>query len=314
MKMKRITGDELEHLFERQLAEWPMVKNGFAALDSVKIKTVKVEDATFKVQFNPARIRSSAAKIDAASLKARRCFLCDENRPVEQQSIAWDDEYKVLVNPYPIFPKHFTVVCSRHTDQRIAGRMAHMMEMAEAFGDYEIFYNGPHCGASAPDHMHFQAGNKGFMPWLSDLSRVGEDILLRKGDAVMGVANIVRAAVVIRAMSIESGAEMFHRLMEMLPVPAGDSEPMVNVLCSKSCREWTISVFPRKRHRPSCYDAEGDDNILISPASVDMGGVLAIPLEKDFYKIGVREIEQIFGEVCYSYDEIADIIENENKS
>ena len=309
--MKRISGVEVDEFFARQLAEWPMAKTNFAALNSVQVKTVQTGDYTIKVQFNPARIRSSAAKIDAASLKARKCFLCDENRPSEQQWLAWGDEYKVLVNPYPIFPKHLTIACSRHTDQSIARRMPDMMAMADAMDGYELFYNGPRCGASAPDHMHFQAGNKGFMPWLSELNEADEQHVASNRLARMSVVDHDRAAVVIRATDIAAGAAMFDMLTSRLPVPAGETEPMLNVLCAKSDDEWIISAFPRKQHRPSCYYVQGDDNILISPASVDMGGVMAIPLEKDFAKIGAREIRQIFCEVCYSSEEIAKMIKDE---
>lgn len=311
MIMKRISGVEVDEFFARQLAEWPMAKTNFAALNSVQVKTVQTGDYTIKVQFNPARIRSSAAKIDAASLKARKCFLCDENRPSEQQWLAWGDEYKVLVNPYPIFPKHLTIASSRHTDQSIVRRMPDMMAMADAMDGYELFYNGPRCGASAPDHMHFQAGNKGFMPWLSELNEADEQSVASNSRARMSIVDHDRAAVVIRATDIAAGAAMFDMLTSRLPVPAGETEPMLNVLCAKSDDEWIISVFPRKQHRPSCYYAQGNDNILISPASVDMGGVMAIPLEKDFAKIGAREIRQIFCEVCYSSEEIAKMIKDE---
>lgn len=311
MIMKRISGVEVDEFFARQLAEWPMAKTNFRALDAVQVKTVQTGNYAIKVQFNPARIRSSAAKIDAASLKARKCFLCDENRPLEQQWLAWGEEYKVLVNPYPIFPKHLTIACSQHTAQSIIGRMPHMMAMADAMDGYELFYNGPRCGASAPDHMHFQAGNKGFMPWLSELNGADEQLVASTDRARMSIVDHERAAVVIRATDITAGAAMFDMLTSRLPVPAGESEPMLNVLCAKNGDEWIVSAFPRKRHRPTCYDAQGDDNILISPASVDMGGAMAIPLEKDFAKIGAREIKQIFSEVCYSSDEIAKMIKSE---
>ena len=307
--MKRVSRVEVEEFFTSQLAEWEMAADSFDALKHVKMKTLKVGDATFKVQFNPARIRSSAAKIDAASLKARKCFLCDENRPALQSSLPWDENYKILVNPYPIFPKHLTVPCCSHTPQTIVGRMCHMMQLAQVLDDYEVFYNGPRCGASAPDHMHFQAGNKGFMPWLDDLKHANVEPVCSVPDAAMCIVDgLVRAAVIIKATSLAGGVAMFERMLECLPVPEGDVEPMMNILCSYCNGEWTVTVFPRKKHRPSCYGADGDDNILISPASVDMGGVLAVPLEKDFVKIDENDIVDILNEVCYSACEIGDMI------
>ena len=307
--MTKISRIEVDEFFAEQLATWQTASDGFAALANVKVKTVKVGDASFKVQFNPARIRSSAAKVDAVSLKARKCFLCDENRPKEQKWLQWSDEYKILVNPYPIFPKHLTIPCCRHTPQSIVGRIDDMMRLAQVLDDYELFYNGPHCGASAPDHMHFQAGNKGFMPWLSDVASYGhEEIVMQTADAKMSIVQgLARTAVIIRAEKVDGGKEMFDELLRCLPVMDGDSEPMLNVLCSFSDGMWTITVFPRKKHRPSCY-GDGEDCILVSPASVDMGGVIAVPLEKDFNKIGEKEITMIFDEVCYSLDEIHSMI------
>ncbi|MGN0214636.1 MAG: DUF4922 domain-containing protein [Muribaculaceae bacterium] len=308
--MKRVSRVEVEEFFTAQLAEWQMAADSFAALKQVKMKTVKVGNATFKAQFNPARIHSSAAKVDAASLKARKCFLCDVNRPAEQHSLQWDENYKILVNPYPIFPKHLTVPSCCHTAQSINGRITHMMELAQVLDNYEVFYNGPHCGASAPDHMHFQAGNKGFMTWLDDLKFAVLEQVCCKADATMSIVDgLARASVVIKATTIEGGVSLFEQLLACLPVIDGESEPMLNVLCSFGSGEWTITVFPRKKHRPSCYGTDGDDKILISPASVDMGGVLALPLEKDFEKIGEKEIKTIFNEVCYSADEISSMLQ-----
>ncbi|MGM9803541.1 MAG: DUF4922 domain-containing protein [Muribaculaceae bacterium] len=309
--MKRVSRAEVDDFFTGQFACWQAAADGYAALKQVKMKTVKVGDATFMVQFNPARIRSSAAKVDEASLKARKCFLCDENRPKEQIAMPWNDEYKILVNPYPIFPKHLTMPCCRHVPQTIAGRIAHMMEFAQALADYEVFYNGPRCGASAPDHMHFQAGIKGFMPWLADLRHAAFESVCRVPGATMSIVDgLARAAVVIEAQSIDAGTFLFESMLKSLPVPDGDAEPMLNVLCSYGNDEWTITAFPRKKHRPSCYGADGDDKILISPASVDMGGVMAVPLEKDFMKMGQNEIAAILNEVCYSSQELRQMLQN----
>ena len=309
--MMNVSRVEVDEFFDGQLAEWPLAADSFAALAHVKVKTVKVGNATFKVQFNPARIRTTAAKVDAASLKARKCFLCDENRPKEQKWLQWGDEYKILVNPYPIFPRHLTIPCSRHTQQTIVGRIGDMMQLAQVIDNYELFYNGPHCGASAPDHMHFQAGNKGFMPWLDDMKHGEKTVVNSCENATMSImSGLARTAVVIGAKTVEAGVKMFEALLGCLPMIEEDGEPMLNVLCSYSDGEWIITVFPRKKHRPSCYGTDGDDKILISPASVDMGGVLAVPLEKDFEKIGEKEITMIFDEVSYSRDEIHAMLQN----
>lgn len=154
----------IHHLLTGQLASWETARNNYAALSGVRVKELNVNGILYKVQFNPARIVSSGAKVDAKSILERKCFLCPANLPPVQKGIPFGGHYNILVNPFPIFPRHLTVPELAHTPQRIATRFTDMLELAEALTDYTIFYNGPKCGASAPDHAHFQAGNKGFMP------------------------------------------------------------------------------------------------------------------------------------------------------
>ena len=154
----------IHNLLTEQLASWETARNNYAALSGVRVKELNVNGIPYKVQFNPARIVSSGAKVDAKSIQARKCFLCPANLPTVQKGISFGGHYHILVNPFPIFPRHLTVPELAHTPQRIATRFTDMLELAEALTDYTIFYNGPKCGASAPDHAHFQAGNKGFMP------------------------------------------------------------------------------------------------------------------------------------------------------
>lgn len=163
----------IHHLLTGQLASWETARNNYAALSGVRVKELNVNGILYKVQFNPARIVSSGAKVDAKSILERKCFLCPANLPPVQKGIPFGGHYNILVNPFPIFPRHLTVPELAHTPQRIATRFTDMLELAEALTDYTIFYNGPKCGASAPDHAHFQAGNKGFMP----IERTGADRL-----------------------------------------------------------------------------------------------------------------------------------------
>ena len=297
-----IRNDEIKSLFDRQLRDWKLACDNYAALDNVKIKDLNIGNARFKVQFNPARIISSAAKVDAKSIKERKCFLCSGNRPVEQEGLPWGDNYIILLNPYPIFPRHLTVPNLKHEPQRIKGRMADMMRLAAYLDDFIVFYNGPRCGASAPDHIHFQAGNKGFMTYDQDLAQSGslKEVTNATGATLYLADGLARTAFVIYATSVEAGAGMFDRLYDALPMPDGEEEPMLNILCWVEGGEWRIAVFPRLKHRPACYFAEGDDNILITPASVDMGGVFITPLEKDFDKVTADNIKNILDEVCIS--------------
>lgn len=298
--MAVFTSKDVENLFQRQFEVWETAKNNFEALKGVKVKTLKVGNATFNVQFNPGRIVSSAAKVDAKSLKERKCFLCEANRPAVQEGLAWED-YTVLINPFPIFPRHLTIPCNAHTDQLISGRIGDMMSIATLLPEYILFYNGPKCGASAPDHMHFQAGNKGFMTYDADLAK-GDATLVKEieGAKLEYVKGLGRVSMVITATNKEAGEALFNDLFAALPQKEGETEPMLNILCWADGDKWVIAVFPRKQHRPTCYSAEGDANILISPASVDMGGVFITPLEKDFEKITAEDVQMILDEVCFS--------------
>lgn len=275
---------------EEQLAAWPMAAGNFAALANVRVKEVQACRMPMKVQFNPARIVSSGAKVDAASLKARPCFLCEANRPAEQMQIDLAAEgipgYWLLVNPFPIFPRHFTIPAKEHTPQRIAGRIADMIAIARAMPDYTIFYNGPRCGASAPDHMHFQAGNSDFLP------------LVQTGHAPY--------ALTIKG-SADEIEDKFIRLYAALPIADGDEEPMLNILCTCHYGRVTMTVVPRKKHRPACYGNETPEQMLLSPASVDMGGAFITPLEKDFERLDGPMIENVIDELCLSRAEIRDL-------
>ena len=299
--------EQVEKLIEQQLVVWQTPRDNYAALQNVEVKEFKVKRSTIKVQFNPARIVSSAAKVDNKSLKERKCFLCAANRPAVQRGLEWGD-YTVLINPFPIFPRHLTIPDNNHVDQRIDGRIADMMQLARALEGYTLFYNGPKCGASAPDHMHFQAGNSGFMPVEDDVVTAEKTQVATEGSAKMSLVDgLSHSCFLIEADTVVDGAALFKRLYDCLDIPEGEAEPMLNVLCRFVGNGWHVLVFPRKKHRPDCYFEEGDENILISPASVDMGGVFITPLEKDFEKITADDIAQILSECCLAADEAQQI-------
>ncbi|MDR0540655.1 MAG: DUF4922 domain-containing protein [Dysgonamonadaceae bacterium] len=269
--------ETVKQLFEEQLNDWELAKNNYKALEQVKVKTLDVDGHEYKVQFNPARITSSAAKVDPKSIQERKCFLCAANRPAEQTSVPFKGRYEILVNPFPIFPRHLTVPDLEHTPQLIASRFDDMLDLAQQLDDYVVFYNGPKCGASAPDHFHFQAGNKGFLPIENERNW--------------------KNAVRIESENKQEMLDRFQQTYDALPLQADDIEPMLNILTWYESGKWITYLFPRKKHRPACYSVEGDANLLISPASVDMGGVFITPLEKDFEKITSADIAGILNEV-----------------
>lgn len=303
--------EQVEKLIEQQLVVWQTPRDNYAALQNVEVKEFKVKRSTIKVQFNPARIVSSAAKVDNKSLKERKCFLCAANRPEVQEGIAWGENYTILINPFPIFPKHLTIPCNDHTDQRILSRIGDMMAIAKDLPGFTLFYNGPKCGASAPDHMHFQAGNRGFLGFETDyLNADKKEVISNAGATLSLLSGLANAAFLIEAVEINAATELFVTLYNALEIPEGEEEPMLNILCWSEEGKWKVAVFPRRKHRPACYSAEGDANILISPASVDMGGVFITPLEKDFKKITADDLEQILDEVCLDQSGVEKILNN----
>lgn len=291
----------IHNLLTEQLASWEMARNNYAALSGVQVKELNVNGIPYKVQFNPARIVSSGAKVDAKSIKERKCFLCPANLPAEQRGVPFEGHYNILVNPFPIFPRHLTIPETAHVDQRIALRFGDMLDLAQQLTDYTIFYNGPKCGASAPDHAHFQAGNKGFMPIEQDWREQVAGKVADYGQATLWYLNdSPRTTLVIESADRKTALKLFDIVYHSLDIQPGEDEPMMNVLAMYEAGKWIVFIFPRAKHRPACYTAEGDANLLSSPASVDLGGVFITPVEKDFIKITAEDIAQILSEVCLS--------------
>lgn len=308
MANRGLSNEVVYGLFERQLGVWQQAKDNYEALSHVAIKNFKLGDVPVKVQFNPARIVSSAAKVDVKSIKERKCFLCGANRPEIQEGVPFYGKkrgYTVLVNPFPIFPKHLTIPDVEHVDQIIGcdgERYEDMLSLAEILDDFVIFYNGPKCGASAPDHMHFQGGNKGFLPVEYDYAILKKRLIHSCcGASVYAVENYLKSTVAIEADNKEAAVHEFRQIYNSLVIKDEEKEPMLNILSwsvgKGSGKKYISIIFMRDKHRPSHYFAEGDSNILLSPASVDMGGVFITPLEKDFAKISEKNLIEITDEV-----------------
>lgn len=308
MKNRHLLQD-IEKLIASQLIDWPQAADNFRTLAGVKVKTVDVDGMKVRVQFNPARIVSSSAKVDSKSLKERKCFLCADNRPAVQKGINWHG-YVVLINPFPIFPRHLTIPDIDHVDQRINGRIADMMRLASEMDGYTVFYNGPKCGASAPDHMHFQAGNSDFLTIADSVNKLGHrrPLTVDNRGNLSWIEGLPLNMFLINAVDYGYGQELFNRLYAALPIIEGEDEPMMNILCYKQGDSVNLIVIPRKRHRPSFYGTEGEDTMLLSPASVDMGGVFITPLEKDFEKLDAPLVKKIYEELCLNNDEILAVV------
>ena len=295
--------NQLKSLLTEQKENWELARTNFAGLKTVRTKSFDFGDFEVKVQFNPARIVSSGAKVDAKTIAERKCFLCTENRPAEQTAVDAGD-YLVLVNPFPIFPEHFTIPRKEHVDQQIKPYFADMLVLAEALDDYLIFYNGPRCGASAPDHMHFQAGTKDFLPLVNDYKRLKDThaqlLVESENFQLFNFNNYLRTVYCIESTDVESAKDAFEKLythfqqISLLALPKGEgAEPMLNIVCTFEDGKWFTFVLPRKTFRPWQYTAEGDQQLLVSPATVEICGIFITPIEAHFEKITKEDVESI---------------------
>lgn len=297
---------QLRSLFHEQVSHWELARANYEGLKTIRTKSFTFESFEVLVQFNPARIVSSGAQVDAKSIAERKCFLCKDNLPEEQKGIDVGD-YTILVNPYPIFPQHFTIPRNEHTAQQIKPFFTDMLELAEALDDYLIFYNGPCCGASAPDHMHFQAGTKDFLPLLADYKRMKptQSELLDEGEnyQLFTLKNYLRTVYCIESDTIVSARNVFENLYTGWTVLSlsgeEEKEPMMNIVCSYEDCIWYTFIFPRGNFRPWQYTAEGDKQLLVSPATVEMSGIFITPIESHFERITKEDIIDILKQASF---------------
>ncbi|MBQ9555470.1 MAG: DUF4922 domain-containing protein [Muribaculaceae bacterium] len=300
----------VDRLITRQLRDWDVAGRNYAALGQVAVRTLQLGESTIRLQYNPERRRSSAAAIDVQSLRQRDCFLCSEHQPARQKAILWGDHYKIQVNPYPIFARHLTIADLRHVPQHLAGRVGDMLQLACELPGFVVFYNGPQCGASAPDHAHFQAGAKGGMPLCDEIVHATTHLLADGDEGFIGYVDALGRSLFTIETSTRRAAERYAlRLLDLLPVPRGASEPMVNVLCwwDETDRAWRMAFFPRRKHRPACYGA-GEGQLLLSPASTEMGGLWAVPVEDDFNSLTPERIQALYNELCMSRQDLSTVI------
>ncbi|HMK39206.1 MAG TPA: DUF4922 domain-containing protein [Bacteroidota bacterium] len=292
-------------LLRRQKETWPLLRAGYAGLSGVLTRSVEMDGFAVRVQWNPARIISSSASVDPESIGRRKCFLCPANLPPEQRGILFGGSYLVLCNPYPIFDEHFTVAHTSHTPQRIGPSFGTMLDLARAMEKrYTLIYNGPKCGASAPDHLHFQAGEKGFLPIEKETAghlEEGEVLSRSKAIQVVAVDAGARRYISLRSPGRETLIGALGVVEAAMAGETGENdEPMMNILAWFARGEWTALIFPRAKHRPSAYFAQGEERLLISPAAVDCGGVLITPLERDYHRLTADHISVMFAEIFLS--------------
>jgi len=294
--------DLVAGLLEKQRKTWPGLAEGYATLEAAMVREIRGDNWMVTVQFNPRRIVSSGAKLDPESIRKRPCFLCLSHLPPEQQAILYRDEFLVICNPAPIFPGHLTIVHRRHLPQALPEKLELFLCLAADFGPRMIVsYNGPCCGASAPDHLHFQAAPAGLLPVEAEVleprNRAG--IRLRKGASLWRTQGLGRGILVIEGKSAAGVSSAFGEVIAALRrLNPSDDEPMLNLFCTHTGDGWRLILFPRLKHRPEAYDRRGDEKLLVSPGAADMGGMLITPVKKDFLALDQELVRGIFREVA----------------
>ena len=299
----------ISRFFNRQLEVWTDARHRFRDLKHVETRQFSDQ---LKLQWNPARIVSTGAKIDKKTLGERPCFLCDKNRPKEQMSKQIDEKFHLLVNPFPILPVHFTIPARKHQPQLIYKNYGEMHRFISLHSDLMVFYNGPKCGASAPDHLHFQAGTNGILPLQTNWQRLSRNltdvISLNDEEKIAVVRDFLVPAFVIISKSAESDEALFHRLYKAMPQRGDETEPMMNIISWRKGEEFISVVIPREKHRPEAYFAEGCAQFVVSPGALDMSGLIITPREEDFRKLTEEKALSLLQECGVSEDKMNVII------
>ena len=301
----------ISRFFNRQLEMWEDARHRFRDLKHVEVRQLSDQ---LKVQFNPARIVSTGAKIDKHTLGERPCFLCERNRPKEQMTKQIDDHFQLLVNPFPILPVHFTIPATKHQPQSIYRHYGEMHRLLSLHSELMVFYNGPKCGASAPDHLHFQAGTSGVLPLQTNWQRLSRNltdvISLTDEEKISVLRDFLVPAFVIISKSEDSDEELFHRLYRSMPMRGDESEPMMNIIAWRKGDEFISVVIPREKHRPDAYFAEGEAQMMVSPGALDMAGLIITPREEDFSKINLDKATALLRECGISAEKMEAIVSN----
>lgn len=309
----------VEALLDNQKRMWPFLREGYVSLSQVEVKSIAVDGSEVLVQHNPRRIRSTAARVDKESVEARGCFLCAENLPREEKGISYSSDLVILCNPLPVLDRHLSIVRRDHVSQRIDGSVETLLALAyDLAPDYFVLYNGPECGASAPDHLHFQACARSLLPIENSLRAVDApaaerceicESTPRDEFELFTLADCGRTAVVFRGNDPDRLARWVYEVVSELGGGPSRPEPMMNLIVTHDDRQWTVFLFPRARHRPACFFAEGGDRLTVSPGAIDMAGVLVVPEKEHFNRLNADLIQQIYSEVSLPEGLVNEVVE-----
>ena len=294
-----------KRLIECQKETWPTLELGYKSLNDIKTNIIQYDGFKFVIQFNPGRYTSSSALVDQKSINDRQCFLCRENLPKEQEGIIIND-YILLANPFPIFQEHFTISNLKHKDQRIITSFSDLLQFSKLLSrHYTVFYNGPQCGASAPDHLHFQAGSRNEMPIEEEYgiikNKSGEVLSEKAGCKIYSINDGLRKIIAIEGKQADNVQDLFNSFYKKYSSYSDYEEPLMNIICLYEVEKgWKVLIMLRAKHRPEVFYKEGEEKILFSPGACDYGGLCITPLENDFNRINNMMLKSIFNEVSLS--------------
>jgi hypothetical protein len=309
-------------LLAQQRATWELLRKGYASLSTVRSKAFSFDGFLCKTQFNAGRIVSSSARVDEKSIRERKCFLCAANLPPGQRGFVYEKEYLVLGNPFPIFPEHLTVPYIEHRPQRILPCLSTFLAMTRGVApDYSVVYNGPRCGASAPDHLHLQIGTGRFMPFEGDVFSLPADqrqyLVESPALRVFSLKQYLRTVMVLETEEVRVMEDAFRRFYDCYQEIVNEpDEPLMNLVSFMRGETYILGVFARSKHRPACYFAEGEEKMVLSPAAVDVGGVVTLPVEKDFERMSGELLAEVFAEVSLGeerFEALKDLLRKELK-
>src|SRR6266849_9603310 len=276
---------EIEELFKRQTRAWPQLAKGVDGLAQAKTRPVQIDWFDIFIRHIPHRMGNTTASVDRESLAKRSCFLCAGNLPPEEEGVRFDSNFTIYCNPFPIVDHHLTIAHREHGLQRIATQFGNMLDIAAALPKYFVVYNGPECGASAPDHMHFQAGSRELFPIENDTA----------GLTGITVPNYTRNVFIIRGRDRTALIDRMDRAIDLLAETTGKrAEPLVNIAVFHERVGWVADLFPLGKHRPEVFHT---GELTVSPASIDLCGIFVVPRAHDFEKITSDAIAAIFREV-----------------
>jgi hypothetical protein len=287
---------QVEALFKRQVRAWPQLAKGIEGLARAETRSVRIDGFDIFIRHIPHRIGSTTAAVDRESVAHRPCFLCRENLPAEEEGLPFGTDFMLYCNPFPIVDRHLTIAHRSHTAQRIVSQFGTMLDLAAALPGYFIIYNGPECGASAPDHMHFQAGLRNLLPIEKDTA----------GVAGPTVPNYARRTLLFRERNRSVLIDRVEAAIDLLARTTGKTgEPLLNIASVHDRDEWTTYLFPRRKHRPDVFHT---GELTVSPAAIDLCGMFVVPVERDFQKITGEAIIAIFREITFPEDQFNEIV------